>query len=74
MFSGLVSHETHQIVEFEVTEVIEEYNWQQEDNLRVVLERSSELGVPPPILIKRLFGDRCSLFDQFHSLHIDSPI
>ena len=73
MFSGLVSHETHQIVEFEVTEVIEEYGWQQEEDLRVVLERSSELGVPPPILIER-FGDRCSPFDHFHSLHIDSPI
>ena len=73
MFSGLVSHETHQIVEFEVTEVIEEHGWQQEEDLSVVLERSSELGVPPPILIQR-FGDRCSPFDHFHSLHIDSPI
>ena len=73
MFSGLVSHETHQIVEFEVTEVIEEHGWQQEEDLSVVLERSSELGVPPPILIER-FGDRCSPFDHFQSLHIDSLI
>ena len=51
-----VSKETHRIIEFDVTEVIDEQGWFEELDLRVVMARRSELGVPEPILVER-FAD-----------------
>ena len=54
---GTVSKETHKIVEFDVTEVIDEQGWFEELELRVEMARRWELGgVPEPILIER-FAD-----------------
>ena len=51
-----VSKETHKIIEFDVTEVIDEQGWFEELDLRVKMARRSELGVPQPILVER-FAD-----------------